>query len=354
VRDALEKANNIRAFVATEGPHSHVPASAATGFRAFNLVNIYGDASRREEGASAPIYNYARFLPWIDSVETVAAAFEEAAEKAVYNRPEPGNGRGSNELVDRYACVDESLARPRHRGFDFALVTRFLIASGLALFLQWGTIGGAITVAVSIYRQFCDFANVHEQWFTPTEGLGCRSASYLLYAVTGTLVWKMMVASSFLAHYAARASYGPSRKPFRARVARTAAILLRRIGKVVAALNAVWGVLVCLLEFGGFFSRCWCNSNVLSLGANAYTVLALSDQDLRKVQIAWILGAWLLLTQGWRLTPWRLCSKHSLTYDRLSIRRQALRIHSHMPQTTMLIRPLVFIYRYINPPPPEP
>jgi hypothetical protein len=314
VREALDRSNSFRAFVATEGPKKHVPAGAITGFRAFNLVNTHGDASRRDEEATAPIYNYARVLPWVESVETVAAAFEAAARQAERNREKSGlaiciplpslhvdphmvaperRRRGSKEFirVDEYACVDESLAQLRRR-FNPAFASRCLIASVLALSLQWGTIGGAIAVAVCVLRWPCDLANIRQQWFTPTVGLGCRSGSYLLYAAAGTLVWAMMVASSFLTHYAACAPRGPSGNPRSARVARTAATALRRMGKAAAALNAVWGLLACIFEFSSFFSRCWCNSDVLSLGANAFNVIALSDQDMHKIKTAWILGAW--------------------------------------------------------------
>jgi hypothetical protein len=141
-------------------------------------VNTYGDASRRDEEASAPIYNYARFLPWVESVEMVAAVFEEAAEKTAQIRPvgrspspwvQVASGtnmveleirRSSKEPVHGYFCLDESLAKPRQRGLDEAFASRFFVASTLALSLQWGTIGGAIVVAVCLCNDICDLTNI--------------------------------------------------------------------------------------------------------------------------------------------------------------------------------------------------
>jgi hypothetical protein len=43
-------------------------------------------------------------------------------------------------------------------------------------------------------------------------------------------------------------------------VARFLAITLRRLGKLLAACNAIWIVLACLLQFGNFYNWCYCNS----------------------------------------------------------------------------------------------
>jgi hypothetical protein len=75
------------------------------------------------------------------------------------------------------------------------------------------------------------------------------------------------------------------------RLAGILSIILRRIGKVLASLNAIWIVLVCLLQFGSFFDRCWCNSSVLYLGAkNAYNVIDVKPNDVAALHAPWIGG----------------------------------------------------------------
>jgi hypothetical protein len=59
-----------------------------------------------------------------------------------------------------------------------------------------------------------------------------------------------------------------------------AAIWLRRLGKLLAAVNATWIVLVCLFQFTGVYDTCWCNSSVLYLGKHAYSVWIFTPADI--------------------------------------------------------------------------
>ncbi|KAI0029078.1 hypothetical protein K488DRAFT_57203 [Vararia minispora EC-137] len=288
VREALDRAN-AKAYIATPISKA-ILAAEVTNRRAFSLLNAYkGDAARRDEEASAPIYNYARFLPWVANVEIVASAFEAAAEKAEECKPvdytsfwvshrtsriSRENRCGTLGQVNEYVDLGHLMYRPQYRGFDAAFTTRFVVASLLALFLQWGTVGGAIAVA----------------WFTPTIGLGCRSASYLVYVISATFIWAIMISSSFLAYYAASVPKRPSGAPPSARTVGIAAIVLRRVGKLLAALNAIWIVLACMFQFSSFYSRCWCNSDVLSLGSRAYDVISLDGQDESNIKSSWVWG----------------------------------------------------------------
>jgi len=119
-------------------------------------------------------------------------------------------------------------------------------------------------------------------------GLGCRSDSYLLYASTSTLAWMIIVSSSILAHHAT-AMPGSTPKSA-ARIARSLSIALRRIGKMMAICNAIWLVVLCLLQSSNFLNSCYCNGNVLSLGENAYVVLELLPGDVRDMTAARIGG----------------------------------------------------------------
>ncbi|RXW13782.1 hypothetical protein EST38_g12070 [Candolleomyces aberdarensis] len=77
VRSAVERANKI-AYVATD---THpVLVQEHTEQRAIYLPFSEGDEEddvlRRDERVTAPIYNYARFLPWLQAVEKVSETFE--------------------------------------------------------------------------------------------------------------------------------------------------------------------------------------------------------------------------------------------------------------------------------------
>ena len=107
-----------------------------------------------------------------------------------------------------------------------------------------------------------------------------------------------MVASSILAHHACPDAHRADRPREEIQIARTSpsitgtlAVILRRAGKVIAALNAVWIVFANVAEFSNLFDNCWCQSCVLSLGtARAYNVIQATTADLGGMKISWIGG----------------------------------------------------------------
>ncbi|KAJ6567570.1 hypothetical protein DFH09DRAFT_441515 [Mycena vulgaris] len=284
---AVERAN-AEAFVASELGPVHADQSDGWKDRAISLTKRVGSV-HRDEQCSPPIYNYARFLPWVQSVEKVSLVFEKASERAEHHdsvdpmipwerdgksgKVRPENRRGTLAQLDAYIPPTSGVSRS-HWGPD--VFSRFFIASMLALALTWSTTGAAVIVV----------------WFTPTIGLGCRSGAYILYGAVSTLVWIMLVISSALAHYSTLSVNveGDVVYTRSTRVAGTLSIILRRLGKVLATCNAVWIVLACILQFSSFFDRCYCNSSVLGLGTFAYDVISLVPDDITTMKNAWIGG----------------------------------------------------------------
>ncbi|KAE9388405.1 hypothetical protein BT96DRAFT_981079 [Gymnopus androsaceus JB14] len=168
---------------------------------------------------------------------------------------------------------------PRRSRWGSGVWGRIIIASILALILQWGTAGAAIFV----------------QWETPTRGLGCRSGSYLLYAVVSTIVWALLIFANILSHYSTfdcnSRDLRDTRKHYaRVDLAGSLSIVIRRFGKTLAAVNAVWILAACMFQFSSFYDRCWCDSSVLGLGAKAYNVVAVTNEDIDTMRAAWIGG----------------------------------------------------------------
>jgi len=118
-------------------------------------------------------------------------------------------------------------------------------------------------------------------------GLGCRSVSYLIYGALSTLVWGMLIASSILTYYSTNAQ-GHN---ILVRVARWLSIFLRRLGKVIAGLNAVWIVATGLFQFSNFYDRCYCNSNIMAVGRDAaHVIVSLASVDTGAMHAAQIGG----------------------------------------------------------------
>ncbi|KAJ7916191.1 hypothetical protein B0H13DRAFT_1998538 [Mycena leptocephala] len=282
VHQAMERANKI-AYVAT--PDGEPTLASHVSSKRHREIH-------RDEQCTAPIYNYARFLPWTLAVENVYYAFREASERCDSHQPvnsgswEKGdrntrvhhlNRRGSLAQVTAYVKTQTQTIYPKPRSrWGPGVVSRFLLAAFLALSLTWGTTGAAILVA----------------FFTPTKGLACRSGSYLIYGVNSTLVWILLVTSSVLAHYSTftisfKGRYMHTRST---RIAGILSIILRRLGKILASLNTVWIILACLFQFGSVFDRCWCNSSVFYLGKNAYDVIEVGPEDVAALNSPWIGG----------------------------------------------------------------
>ncbi|KAF7358855.1 hypothetical protein MSAN_01225500 [Mycena sanguinolenta] len=291
LHQAMDKANKI-AYVATMEDEPTL-ASDISDKRAIYIRKSAGEV-HRDEQSTPPIYNYARFLSWTLAVEHVYHAFREASERSSIHQPvnlknqwakgdkttriHHMNRRGCQKQVTAYVNVEstEIFPLPRSR-WGSGIVSRFLLAAFAALCLTWGTTGAAIVTA----------------YFTPTRGLACRSGSYLLYGANSTMVWILLVTSSVLAHYstftvAVKGRYMHTKAT---RLAGVLSIILRRLGKVLASLNAIWIVLACLFQFSSFFDRCWCDSSVFYLGAkNAFNVIDVSASDLASARVPWYGG----------------------------------------------------------------
>ena len=127
---------------------------------------------------------------------------------------------------------------------------RVIIASILALGLQWGAAGAAVFI----------------HYIAPPPGLGCRAFSFMMYGVAGTVSFFFFLASSILAHMCRPP---PREIPTRTR-SRTwqnaGAIVCRWLGKLVAIISAIGILLVCFFQVTGAFDNCYCSSTTFDMG----------------------------------------------------------------------------------------
>ncbi|KAG6831351.1 hypothetical protein H0H87_005496 [Tephrocybe sp. NHM501043] len=171
---AMKRANNI-AYIATPFG-TQVLASSLSDEQAITLRQGVDDALYHDENCTIPIYNYARFLPWVQAVEDVSDAFRAASERAHFHRPvnpeiiwqkeerypngvNPRNRIGTRVQVEEY-CLPLGERPPQRRNvWGPNVFSRTIVASLIALSLQWGTAGAAMVVV----------------WFTPTTGKFVRT-----------------------------------------------------------------------------------------------------------------------------------------------------------------------------------
>ena len=305
----------------TPQPHrvqTVVGAFDAPELARLELPNWLGATVGGDEQRKGPIYNYAKLFTWwqlassIDSAlfRTIDNVSRARACSSTHNQPQPQwdmgipapeNLVGDSRGTAQYCGLDTQpiLAYPAWGDIPSEIYKRIVVASVLALFLQWGTTGASIMIA----------------YLTPTVGLGCRSGSYLLYGTLATVSWMCLLLSMLLSHevmlrYQTVHVNNPS-MDFRSRrnnpnqYKRTwthalicaSAVILRYIGKFLAFANTLWLIASSLLQFTGGFDNCWCKGDYLGMGEKGWIVLFKGANDLAATaRLPW--GGGLALTLG--------------------------------------------------------
>ena len=115
--------------------------------------------------------------------------------------------------------------------------------------------------------------------------------SEIIYGCMSTMACMCLVSSVVLAHFAS-SEHLPATVRSTAALTfyRRSSIFLRVVGKIIALLNAVLILLVCIFQFSNFFDRCWCNSSYIQRQGKAYAVLDPTSDDLREMRDKWIPG----------------------------------------------------------------
>ncbi|PSN75195.1 hypothetical protein BS50DRAFT_34271 [Corynespora cassiicola Philippines] len=267
--------------------------------------DIIGDEKR--EG---PIFNYARVFTWWQLAHQVESALSTAvdavyrgeaclplqspaqSQKWVQSRREE-NIAGDAYTTAQYCGLNHGkiLAYPAWKTIPADVWKRIFSASVAAMTVQWGTTGSALLIA----------------YYTPTKGIGCRSAGYLIYGGLATLVWLLLASSMMFSHaalllYQQEHAEHPStnfqephepptkkKRPLQRGYDRTfnhsllcgLAVTSRLFGKTIAILNALWLIVSSLLEFTSVYDRCYCRGNQTGLGMeHGWIVLFKSEKDL--------------------------------------------------------------------------
>lgn len=205
------------------------------------------------EESEGPVNNYARAFTHMTFYQTLIIAFNTLishvqthpspehpppdapahAEQAVVSRVLAGYAR---RTPSGHEYLWTNIASP-YKPFSMlpsTLKQDMTVALLLAGFLQFGTGGSAI---------FIGYHNV-------PVGVGCRTASFLLYVFLASVSFMSLFASSLLSHQAMLRHQGRRRVG----VALSLAVVLTRfLGCAVGAGNAIWLVLSSVLELAGFY-----------------------------------------------------------------------------------------------------
>ena len=301
LKAAIDKANEGAFVAARDGlPQVNGPSNIDPPRRAYEISRMQAirmsestEVFTRDAARTAPVFNYARIWEWWRSVEMIARAFEHASENAGHHMPvnrwggwvlprdrrvavPRDNRTGTIGQVQEYCGLSEKGVEAPIQPAPTGVWKGMFIATVFALGLQWGTTGSAALILIS----------------TPTTGLGCRSGSYILYGTISTMIWLVLLLSSYLAHHAKlRHDSGVPRSGMNSvTVAEGLATFLRRLSILAAGFNTLGIVLACVFQFSNFYSTCYCNSSVLGRGVqHAYNIIA-AGYNFNHMKGPWIGG----------------------------------------------------------------
>jgi len=113
----------------------------------------------------------------------------------------------------------------------------------------------------------------------------------MIYGFLSTVAWIMLLTSSILTYYSTNTPANSSRGHIiLVRAAHWLSIFLRRLGKLIAIFNAGWIIVIGFFQFSSFYNRCFCNSNMMGFGKNAYVIISLVSDELGDIRAAQIGG----------------------------------------------------------------
>ncbi|KAJ7018924.1 hypothetical protein C8F04DRAFT_1149605 [Mycena alexandri] len=197
---------------------------------------------------------------------SIRANKHETVDGSPWTPSDPGvasvhlsNRVGKAEDIGRY-IQPEDQRQSQCKCWAPGVWRRVAYSSVVACTVQWSCTGSAILAA----------------WMTPTVGLGCHSASFLLHGALSTISFTIIRGGVILEqHYHSTnpLSYSLSSSSRRWHV--NLSILCRRVGKIIAWVNACLFITLDLLRFANIFKNCFCESCVFGLGVHrAYNVVS--------------------------------------------------------------------------------
>ena len=295
LRNSLAAANR-NTWVATEQRDTPADMTNPMAIEFAEAADVH--PARKDELKPVPLFNYSRAFVTPMTAEVVLTLMRNAAANAKQKIP-VGNSVGAGALTWVGGKKDEILPdnrvgttaevvgyctgvfrRPQWNSgsittleiqspemtvtpdalLEYGIITpsrwapgiwkRVVVASLLALGLQWGTTGAALFIS----------------YIALPPGLGCRALSFLLYGVAGTVSFFLFLTSSILAHMS-RPLPGQTPTSSWSRTFQDAgAVVCRRLGKCVAIASGIGILLVCFFQVMGLFDNCYCNSTTFDKG----------------------------------------------------------------------------------------
>jgi len=256
------------------------------------------DPARSDELTTNPIFNYSRVFSWSQMAETIFTLARNATAKAERGIPVGGISTGTegDPVTDSWSGTVEEVIQyckegntsfekfpepqfptpspflgspePPNTASDLVpslqinmgtqepssiwakgVWSRVALATALALGLQWGTTGASIAIHYKMHPI----------------GLGCRAISLLMYGISGTVSFFLLLASSVLAHLSRPRPESTYRYSRLRAYQNTGAIVCRMLGKSLAVLAGLGILVISFAQPLAVFDNCWCSTTTLNI-----------------------------------------------------------------------------------------
>ena len=297
LRDSLKEANKMAVFATDEGTEpvsaENLVGQSKQAIEVMTLLDV--SSARRDESKTNPIFNYSRIFVWSQLAEVVFTSARSAAtrmERGPPVRDPPStDGPETNAATEGkhwtasnvirccetagvpidvffqgapYPLIPLSLkpAKPHditaglslffgpYRGIKepsswaAGVWKRVALAAGIALGLQWGTTGAGILIYYKMHPV----------------GLGCRTTSLLVYGISGTVSFFLLLTSSALAHLSRPRPGMEDQYSILRSLQEVGATLSRWLGKALAMISGLGILVISLIQPLGVFNNCWCST----------------------------------------------------------------------------------------------
>jgi hypothetical protein len=296
--DAQRSSGDSSTRVESQKDNDERPA-AATDLHKSWMEKRFGISYTGNDLEPGPIFNYARVWSHMNVLAYLVEAFTESIRHQLLKQSVSDQTWDSINYSSDLQGSPEEMSRYISATYDD--IEPFYIHSKRLSSFNWNCVGAAL---MAIILFWCTTgAGLLIAYKTPTVGLGCDSAGYLLYGIVATFSCLLLLLSTYLSHLYSSAlelssstptlnPHLPSPLPPKAIWWHaTLALATSHLGKSLAGLNALWLLCISVFQFTNLYNTCWCSPSIVSLHGNAWVALFASDLQIEQASKApWIGG----------------------------------------------------------------
>ena len=270
---------------------------------------IFGFSIEGDELADGPFYNYSRCSTWSELARKIVLTY------VAFDTSPPTfhlDGTLVVEMEDKSDSDDQPHSVARLPTIGREHIQKLMpLRFSRKIAENSSDIGTNFRKAMAFFMAFIlhsifGWSSFMINYTTPTVGMGCRSFLSMTYSLLSLFSCLLFIAASNCADtWSAQCqrlrwdSQNGTNEKLNSRttnnqpnfVIAVASVICRLLGKAIAALNAIFIVVGCILEFAGVYQSCYCKSSYLGLVERAYVSFLSSEEEAAIARPFWYAGS---------------------------------------------------------------